>query len=206
LKKQRFFLKTQSCDAIKQQKMQRLSRQVQIFQKISLSTCRTLQKSFVSSATTPTIAPSAVGTEIIDPTIGLSEDQIEIYRLARSFADKELRPYANEWDEKEYFPLETYKKLGDLGFSGISIKEDVGGSGLSRLDNTLIMEALATGDISTAGFISIHNMCAGMIDRFGNEEQRHHWIPQMMNLGIMASYCLTEPGRSYVTRLLIFIS
>jgi isobutyryl-CoA dehydrogenase len=175
--------------------MQRLfSVQQKIFQRIPSSTNRALKNRFVSSTTTPTVSRSAVGIEIIDPTIGLSEDQIEIYRLARSFADKELRPYANEWDEKEHFPLETYRKLGDLGFSGISIKEDVGGSGLSRLDNSLIMEALATGDISTAGFISIHNMCAGMIDRFGNDEQRQYWIPKMMNLEIMASYCLTEPG------------
>jgi alkylation response protein AidB-like acyl-CoA dehydrogenase len=139
-------------------------------------------------------APPATGVAIIDPTIGLTEDQAEIYRLARNFADNELKPNAGKWDEDHFFPLETYMKFGDLGFAGIFVKEDVGGTALSRVDTVNIIEALSTGCVGTTAMLSIHNMCAGMIDKFGNDEQRHYWLPKMLKLDVKASYCLTEPG------------
>jgi isobutyryl-CoA dehydrogenase len=124
----------------------------------------------------------------------LTEDQAEIYQLARNFADNELKPNAGKWDEDHFFPLETYMKFGDLGFAGIFVKEDVGGTALSRVDTVNIIEALSTGCVGTTAMLSIHNMCAGMIDKFGNDEQRHYWLPKMLKLDVKASYCLTEPG------------
>src|SRR5689334_1666446 len=94
-------------------------------------------------------APAATGKDVICPTIGLTPEGAEFYKLARSFADKELRPYAQKWDEDAHFPMETFKKFGELGFGGMFIKEDVGGSGLSRVDTVTIVEALTTGCAST---------------------------------------------------------
>jgi isobutyryl-CoA dehydrogenase len=141
-----------------------------------------------------TKAPPATGVAVIDPAIGLSEEQLEFYNVARSFADNELRPFAAKWDEEHSFPLETYKKFGDLGFAGIFVRDDVGGTGLSRVDTVAIVEALATGCVGTTAMLTIHNMCAGMVDKFGTEEQRQRWLPSMCKLDTMASYCLTEPG------------
>ncbi len=143
---------------------------------------------------TATRAPTATGAAIVDPVIGLTDDQAEIYQLARGFADNELKPYASKWDDDHYFPIDTYLKFGELGFAGIMVKEDVGGTALSRLDNVNIIEALATGCVGTTAMLSIHNMCAGMIDKFGNDEQRQHYLPKMCKLELKASYCLTEPG------------
>lgn len=136
----------------------------------------------------------ATGLEVIDPTIGLTEDQSEFYQLARNFADNELRPFAGKWDEESIFPIDTLKKCADLGFAGIFVKDDVGGTGLSRVDTVTIVEALATGCVGTTAMLTIHNMCAGMIDKFGTEEQRQRLLPQLCKLDILASYCLTEPG------------
>lgn len=146
---------------------------------------------------TATKAPPATGVAVIDPVIGLSDDQAEFYNLARSFADEQLRPNAQKWDEESHFPLDTYKKFADLGFAGIFVRDDVGGSGLSRLETVTIVEALATGCVGTTAMLTIHNMCAGMIDKFGNEDQRQHYLPQLCKLDLMASYCLTEPGMQY---------
>lgn len=132
--------------------------------------------------------------ELVSPTIGLSEDQANFYNLAREFADNEMRPFAQSWDEKSEFPLKTFEKFGDLGFAGIVVKEDVGGSALTRVDSTIIIEALATGCVGTTAMLTIHNMCAGMIDRFGNSTQRQKWLPDLCSLKLKASYCLTEPG------------
>ena len=136
----------------------------------------------------------ASGLEVIDPSIGLTAEQAEFYQLARTFADNELKPNAQKWDEEASFPLETYKKFADLGLAGIVVKDDVGGTGLSRLDNVTIIEALATGCVGTTAMLSIHNMCAGMIDKFGSEEQRQRFLPAMCKMELKASYCLTEPG------------
>ncbi|NWZ12825.1 ACAD8 protein, partial [Agelaius phoeniceus] len=130
----------------------------------------------------------------IDPSTGLTEDQKEFQKVALDFAAKEMAPYMAEWDEKEIFPVETMRKAAQLGFGGIYVKPDVGGSGLSRLDTSIIFEALSTGCTSTTAYMSIHNMCVWMIDTFGNEEQRHRFCPSLCSMEKFASYCLTEPA------------
>lgn len=140
------------------------------------------------------LSRSATGIDIIDPLIGLSEDQAEFYNLARNFAKNELFPNSAKWDQEKEFSMDTLKKLADLGFAGMYVKEDVGGTGLSRMDAVTIVEALATGDIPHTSMLTIHNMCAGMIDKFGDEETRQKWLPKLVTLDILASYCLTEPS------------
>jgi len=124
----------------------------------------------------------------------LSDEQCAIQDMARDFAAERLAPHALEWDETGHFPADVVRSTGELGLAGIYVREDVGGSGLGRLDAVLIFEALAHGCPSIGSFISIHNMVAWMIDRFGTEEQRQHWVPRMCAMEVMASYCLTEPG------------
>ena len=124
----------------------------------------------------------------------LSEEQLAIYAMARDFADEKLAPKAIEWDETGHFPEDVVRSVGELGLAGIYVREDVGGSGLGRLDAALIFEALAYGCPSIGSFISIHNMCAWMIDSFGTEEQRQTWLPKLCSMELIASYCLTEPG------------
>jgi alkylation response protein AidB-like acyl-CoA dehydrogenase len=124
----------------------------------------------------------------------LSEEQTAIVEMARAFADEKLAPHAVEWDERGHFPEDVVRSVGELGLAAIYVGEDVGGSGLGRLDAALIFEALAYGCPSIAAFISIHNMCAWMIDRFGTPDQRTRWLPKMCTMEMLASYCLTEPG------------
>ncbi|XP_073459590.1 isobutyryl-CoA dehydrogenase, mitochondrial isoform X2 [Aquarana catesbeiana] len=129
-----------------------------------------------------------------DASIGLTEEQKEFQKVAFDFASKEMAPNMALWDEKEIFPVETMQKAAQLGFGGIYTSPDVGGSGLSRLDTSVIFEALSTGCVSTTAYMSIHNMCVWMIDTFGNEEQRHRFCPPLCSMEKLASYCLTEPG------------
>jgi len=124
----------------------------------------------------------------------LSEDHRAIEELARRFAREELAPFAAEWDENETFPLETLRHAAALGLAGIYIKHDVGGSGMSRLDAAIIFEELSVGCTSTAAFISVHNMASWMIDHYGNDEQRHRFLPSLTTMEKIASYCLTEPS------------
>ncbi|WP_223478192.1 acyl-CoA dehydrogenase family protein [Oricola indica] len=124
----------------------------------------------------------------------LTEEQSAIREMARAFADDNLAPKAIEWDETGHFPEDVVRSVGELGLAGIYVREDVGGSGLGRLDAALIFEALAHGCPSIGSFISIHNMVAWMIDRFGTEEQRQAWLPKLCAMELIASYCLTEPG------------
>ncbi len=105
-----------------------------------------------------------------------------------------MMPHARDWDENEIFPVEALRKAAALGFGGIYVKDDVGGSALSRLDATLIFEELAQGCTSTAAYISIHNMAAWMIDAFGGDAQRKRFLPKLCTMEHFASYCLTEPG------------
>lgn len=123
----------------------------------------------------------------------LTEDQRAFQETARQFAREEMMPHAREWDEKSMFPVDTLRKAAALGFGGIYVKEDVGGSALSRLDATIIFEELAQGCTSTAAYISIHNMAAWMIDRFGGEVPRRKFLPKLCTMDHFASYCLTEP-------------
>ncbi len=124
----------------------------------------------------------------------LPEQSRQVQDTARAFATKELRPNAGKWDEEKIFPKDVIRRAAELGFAGIYVREDVGGSGLTRLDAALVFEELARGDVTTAAFISIHNMASWMIDRFGSEEQRQRWLPKLTRMELMASYCLTEPN------------
>jgi alkylation response protein AidB-like acyl-CoA dehydrogenase len=124
----------------------------------------------------------------------LSEEQRAFQATARQFALDEMAPHAARWDEEKFFPEETLRKAAKLGFGGIYLSEDVGGAGLGRRDAAVIFEELAAGCPSTAAYISIHNMSAWMIDRFGSGEQRRRWLPQLAGMAHFASYCLTEPG------------
>ena len=122
----------------------------------------------------------------------LTEDQIAIRDMALSFARDELAPNAVEWDQKKHFPVDTLRAAGDLGMGGIYVSEDHGGSALSRFDAVVIFEALSQGCPTIASYISIHNMVAGMVDNFGNDEQKAHWLPKLCTMEWLASYCLTE--------------
>jgi len=124
----------------------------------------------------------------------LSEDQRAIWDAARSFAQAELAPHSASWDEDKHFPVDVLRAAAALGFAGIYVGEDVGGSGLTRLDASLIFEALSYGDVPVAAFLSIHNMCSWMIDRFGSDELRRRYLPRLTTMELIASYCLTEPG------------
>ncbi|MEM7214900.1 MAG: acyl-CoA dehydrogenase family protein [Pseudomonadota bacterium] len=124
----------------------------------------------------------------------LTEEQNAIYEMAFGFGQEAIAPYALQWDEEGSFPKEVLQSAGELGMAGIYVREDVGGSALTRLDATLIFEALSYACPSIASFISIHNMTAWMIDTYGTEEQRQKWLPQMTTLEKYCSYCLTEPG------------
>jgi len=123
----------------------------------------------------------------------LTDEQREIWNTAREFADIHIAPYALDWDRDKYFPVEVFPKAAALGMGGIYINPDVGGSGLTRLDASLIFEAMATGCSAVSAFISIHNMAAWMIDEFGDEEQRQRWLPSMCTMETIGAYCLTEP-------------
>ncbi|GAB3298591.1 isobutyryl-CoA dehydrogenase [Parasphingorhabdus pacifica] len=124
----------------------------------------------------------------------LSEDQLAIQETAREFAAEQLAPKAIEWDQEKHFPVDVLRQAARIGIGGIYVGEDVGGTGLTRFDSVLIFEALATGCPSIAAYISIHNMVAGMIDRFGSDEQRARWLPSLCSMDQLGSYCLTEPG------------
>src|SRR3954466_15803016 len=123
----------------------------------------------------------------------LTDEQRAFQETARTFAREEMMPRAKDWDENETFPVETLRKAAALGFGGIYVGDDVGGSALARLDATLIFEELAQGCTSTAAYISIHNMAAWMIDAFGGEAQRKRFLPKLCTMEHFASYCLTEP-------------
>jgi alkylation response protein AidB-like acyl-CoA dehydrogenase len=112
---------------------------------------------------------------------------------ASAFARETLAPHSADWDERKHFPVDVLRRAAALGFAAIYVREDVGGSNLSRLDAALIFEALSYGDISTAAFLTIHNMASWMIDRFGSEELRQRYLPKLTSMHWLASYCLTEP-------------
>ncbi|MEL6753793.1 MAG: isobutyryl-CoA dehydrogenase [Pseudomonadota bacterium] len=127
-------------------------------------------------------------------TAPMSDEQVMIQDMARRFSLEKLRPHSSAWDEESHFPVDVIKSAAELGFAGIYLKDEHGGSGLTRLDAVLIFEQLSYGDVSTAAFISIHNMASWMIDCFGNDQQRAKWLPKLTSMELIASYCLTEPG------------
>lgn len=124
----------------------------------------------------------------------LTDDQRQIQEMARAFTAAEITPNASEWDEKHIFPRDTVRKAAELGFGAIYVSEESGGIGLGRLESALIFEAMSYGCPSTSAFISIHNMAAWMIDRFGSDTVKAKYLPSMIPMDRLGSYCLTEPS------------
>jgi len=124
----------------------------------------------------------------------LTEDQLAVRDMARAFAAERIAPHALEWDERKHLPIDVIREAAGLGIGGIYIRDDVGGSAMTRFDAALIFEALAQGCPAVSSFISIHNMAAWMIDAYGSDEQRRMWLPRLCSMELVASYCLTEPG------------
>ena len=125
---------------------------------------------------------------------GLTEDQLAIQETARKFTADRITPFAAEWDEKHHYPVDVWKAAGELGFGAIYVSEENGGIGLGRLDAALIMEAMSYGCPATSAYISIHNMVAWMIDTFGDQQLKDRYLPDLVTMDKIGSYCLTEPG------------
>ncbi len=125
---------------------------------------------------------------------GFNEDRLAIRDMCRSFAAEQMAPFAAEWDDQKIFPVETLRAAAALGLAAIYVRDACGGTGLGRLEAAIVFEELAAACPSTAAYLSIHNMCAWMVDRFGDDDQRARWLPQLVSMDWFASYCLTEPG------------
>jgi alkylation response protein AidB-like acyl-CoA dehydrogenase len=124
----------------------------------------------------------------------LTEEQQAIFDTAQGFGAEKIAPFARAWEQAGEIPKSLWPEVATLGLGGLYVSEDYGGSGLSRLDGTLVFEALAMACPSVAAFLSIHNMCGGMIDRFGDQAAKARWLPRLCSLDTVFSYCLTEPG------------
>lgn len=124
----------------------------------------------------------------------LNDEQIAIQTMAHNFAKEELAPFTAQWDANEYFPINTLRKAADLGLASLFVQQDIGGTELSRLNAAIIFAELATGCISTTAYLTIHNMVAGIIDKYGNAAQQQQWLPKLITMEHLASYCLTEPN------------
>jgi hypothetical protein len=127
-------------------------------------------------------------------SISLTEEQHAIFDMARGFGAEKIAPFAREWEKAENIPKSLWPEVAALGLGGIYVSEEHGGSGLSRLDATLVFEALSMACPSVAAFLSIHNMCGGMIDKFGSDAAKAQWLPKICGMETVFSYCLTEPG------------
>ena len=124
----------------------------------------------------------------------LTEDQRAIQEAARAFADDRLAPHSARWDEEKHFPVDVMRAAAEMGFCGIYAGEEHGGMALGRVEAAVIFEELSRGDVATAAFISIHNMATWMIDGFGSDDLRARYVPSLVSMEKIASYCLTEPG------------
>jgi alkylation response protein AidB-like acyl-CoA dehydrogenase len=124
----------------------------------------------------------------------LSDEQVAIFDLAKSFGEENIAPHALEWEENQNIPKALWRDIASLGFGGLYVSEENGGSGLSRLDATLVFEALSMACPSVAAFLSIHNMCASMIDRYGSKNLIERVLPDALSMKNVISYCLTEPA------------
>jgi alkylation response protein AidB-like acyl-CoA dehydrogenase len=125
---------------------------------------------------------------------GMNDEQSAIREMALKFAREALAPFALDWDRDKVFPVETLRAAAGLGMAAIYVREESGGAGMSRLDAAVIFEALAAGCPAVAAYLSIHNMCCSMIDVYGSERQRREWMPKLVTMETLTSYCLTEPG------------
>jgi len=128
----------------------------------------------------------------MDPTSDLNEDQTILFDMAYKFAEMEMRPYAAEWDDKKECPYNVLRQCTELGFGGLYIPEESGGTGLTRHDTTLVIEALSTADVSSTALLTIHNMTCWMLQKFGSEELKEKYLPAMIAGQLFGSYCLTE--------------
>jgi alkylation response protein AidB-like acyl-CoA dehydrogenase len=128
------------------------------------------------------------------PTFDLTEDQRAVQDMARAFAIEQMAPHVIAWDQAKHFPVEVIRQAAGLGLCGIYVREDIGGSALTRLDAVVVMEELSAACPSTAAYISIHNMVAGMVDRYGSQDQRASFGPRLCAAELLGSYCLTEPS------------
>jgi alkylation response protein AidB-like acyl-CoA dehydrogenase len=124
----------------------------------------------------------------------LTDEQAALQEMALTFAKERIAPFAVEWDEKSHFPVDVIRETAALGMAAIYVPAEQGGSGLSRLDGALVMEALAYGCPSISAYLSIHNMVAWMVGKFGSDGQRRQWMPKLASMEWLSSYCLTEPG------------
>ncbi|MFJ5877148.1 acyl-CoA dehydrogenase family protein [Streptomyces sp. NPDC093088] len=124
----------------------------------------------------------------------LTKDQLALAEVTLDFAQEQLSPHAVAWDQDKHFPVDVLRRAAGLGLGGVYVREEHGGSGLGRVDGVLVFESLATGCPSIAGYLSIHNMVAWMIDRYGDDAQRGRWLPDLCSARRLGSYCLTEPG------------
>jgi len=124
----------------------------------------------------------------------LSEEQTAIFDMARAFGEEHIAPHARQWEAEGSIPKTLWSQLAELGFGGLYVSEEYGGSGLTRLDATLVFEALAMSCPSVGSFLSIHNMVGGMIDKFASPETKAKWLPDLCSMTKVFSYCLTEPG------------
>jgi alkylation response protein AidB-like acyl-CoA dehydrogenase len=124
----------------------------------------------------------------------MTDERAEIVAAVQDFAQAVLAPHAGEWDRTKHFPIDALQRAGEMGLGGVYVREESGGSGLTRLDAVAVFEALAGGDTTVAAYISIHNMVAWMIDGFGTDEHRARWLPGLVAMTELGSYCLTEPG------------
>jgi len=123
-----------------------------------------------------------------------TEEQAAIFDMAFAFGQEQIAPHAQAWESEGTMPKELWPQIGELGFGGLYVSDEYGGSGLSRLDATLVFEALAMACPAVGSFLSIHNMCGGMIDKFGSDETKQKWLPDLCTMSKVFSYCLTEPG------------
>ncbi|CAD8181419.1 unnamed protein product [Paramecium octaurelia] len=134
------------------------------------------------------------GFKYLSDSTFLNEEHLQIQKAALDFAKEKMAPYSAEWDKKHHFPKDVLRELAAMGFSTIYVKQESGGVGLDRLTASVIFEALSYGDVTTTAYLTIQNMCAYMVDQFGNEEQKKTWIPRFGTFDAFASYCLTEPN------------
>lgn len=124
----------------------------------------------------------------------LTQEQLSIREMVQQFAEKEMHPYAKNWDQQNFFPKDTLRKAASLGLAGIYVSSESGGAGLTRLDSAIIFEELATACPSTAAYLSIHNMVCALIDHYASADLKSTWLPKLLSMEIMSSYCLTEPN------------
>lgn len=124
----------------------------------------------------------------------LTQEQTAIFDMAQSFGQDHIASHARTWDAEGHIPKDLWPKLAELGFGGLYVSDDSGGSGLSRLEGTLVFEALSQSCASVAAFLSIHNMCAKMIDSYGTDALKTRLLPKALTMDTILSYCLTEPG------------